>query len=670
MSASILHFTPRAELEPQANLEAFIELCRRSEVLSAHRQFDANVWDIGHLKGQNKVHRAIFSTAEAAITSSPEPCMAEPFLSFAKAVLVFLQDSRPVESQSVRVSAMRFLEASLKEWSKDARPTAVNEEVLDTAVELAERSVSAGVAYRIAGQLVLIAGLMQRKGFISLRSSWTHGLKKPQELGSRISKEAMKARQEKLPSAAALRALGGIFQEAVEPRDILVSSYAALMCCAPERVNEVLRLKRNCIVEGDGRFVGKLGLRWAGSKGAEDTIKWLPTVMVPVGQEAIANLLKVSAPAQQLASWYTKNPRALYLHEEATHLRGQELVTPAEIGLILWGDLGARVNANQWATDVAKLEKVPLSGRRIAYRFSEVEAAVLSMLPASFPFMPGAPELRCEDAVALARVNEMHAQRGTYLCMFTCVDYNTVANAMVAHDGQPSIFDRFKYTEDDGSPIELNTHSLRHYLNMLAQMGGMSSAEIAMFSGRKDVSQNRAYDHMTSDEVQAPIADALKAGFTATLVELPSARQIILRSQFSSAGTSAAHTTKYGWCMHDFASEPCQLHRDCINCEEQECIKGEAHKLQNLRLFKSETELSLSRARSAASDSDWGADIWVQHYTQTLERTNALIAILEDPAVPDGTRIRLSVTGANLITNDDGVRPIRFFKNDSLSVKP
>jgi len=662
VSSSILHFTPRAELGPQANLEAFIETCRNSEVLDAHRQFDKNIWDIGHFKGHNKVHRAVFSTMEAANKNANEPCMPQPFQAFAKATLVYLADSRPVVSQAPRVSALRYLEAALREWNKGSRPTAVNIEVLDTAVELARKSVSAGVAYRIAGQLEIIAQLMQTKGFISLRQQWVHGVKRPQDLGSRISKEALKARQEKLPSAAALRALAGIFQEAVETADVLVSSYMTVMACAPERINEVLRLKRNCVVRGDGRFVGKLGFRWPGSKGADDTVKWLPTEMAPVAEQAIENLLKVTSPAHELAAWYTDNSNRLYLHEAAAHLRGCEVLSLAEIGLILWGDEEATNSANSWAQKLHKLEQVSLGGRRIGFRFKDVEAAVLSMLPATFPYVPGAPQLLCKDAMAILRANEMHAVRGTYVCMFACVTYSTIAIPLTLHGEQPSIFDRFNYKEDDGSPIEMNSHSLRHYLNMLAQMGGMSSAEIALFSGRKDVSQNRAYDHMSSEEVQEPVSRALKAGMTGELVS-HEPRQLIRRSEFALVKPSAAHTTEYGWCMHDFASEPCQMHRDCINCEEQECVKGAEHKERNLRSLKAETEFLLEAAKEALSEEEYGADTWIAHQTKTLGRVNALLQILEDPTVPVGTRIRLNLTNAALIT-DDNVRPISFSKSD------
>lgn len=661
MNAPVLHFTPRAELEPHANLQAFVELCRKSEVMDAHRQFDMNVWDDGFLKGQNKANRVIFSTLEAASGSKPEPSLPEPFLSFAKAAVVYLQDKRPVTTQSTRIAALRCLEAALRQESKGSRPTSVDHVVLDTAVALAKQQVSPSVAYRIAGQLEYISEFMASKQFISLRQRWKHGMKKPQEVGSRISKEALEARKEKLPSAAALRALAGIFHQAAEPPDVMTSSMTAVMLCAPERINEVLRLRRNCLVDGDGEFRGKLGLRWAGSKGFENTTKWLPSDMTGVAREAVDNLIRVSAPAHELASWYTANPTKLYLHEGAAHLRGQRVLTLSDLALVLWGDEGAKNQANTWANG-HELDKQPLERRRIGYLFEDVERAILSMMPATFPFVPGAPDLRCMDAIAVMRTNEMHASRATYLCMFSCVDNEAITSRFGTREGRGSIFESFGYTEDDGSPIELTSHSLRHYLNTLAQVGGLSSTEIAIFSGRKDVKQNRHYDHMSSEEVQAPISQALKAGFTSELEPVDtSGRNLMMRSEFRGLGLTAAHTTEYGWCRHNFASEPCQMYRDCINCQEQECVKGESHKEANLRQLKSETEYLLKQAKAALSDEEYGADAWVKHQTTTLERVSLMLSILENPEVPVGSRIRLDVSNAPLITADN-VKPIRVLR--------
>ncbi len=652
---SVLHFTPRAELEPAANLEAFIALCRQSEVLNARTQFDNPVWDTGRQKGHNNILRALFTTLEAASKGESEPHLPEPFLGFAKAALVYLEDTQPVVSQGQRIAALRCLEAALRDLSKGSRPTAVTPEVLDRAVELAKASTSPAVAYRTAGQLQLIAKLMAAKGFIVLRQPWLHGMKKPREIGSRISQEAMDARQKKLPSEATLRALGGIFYEATEPPDVLVSSYTAIMLCAPERINEVLRLRRNCLVDGDGRYAGKLGLRWSGSKGFEDTTKWLPTQMAPIARDALKNLLAVTQEGHKLATWYTANRTSMYYHEGATHLRNKELLTTRELALLLWGTDTNQNSAAQWAK-ANRVQSVPLEGIRVGYRREDVERAVLAMLPTTFPYVPGDAGLLCKDALGIVRKNEMQAHKATYLCMFECVDYTIIDNRLGVPN-KASIFDRLNYTEDDGSRIQLNSHSLRHYLNMLAQMGGLSSAEIAIFSGRKDVKQNRSYDHMSSEEVQAPISQAIQGGFTTSLVPVGS-RHLVNRTDFKGIGVVAAHTTDFGYCTHNFAAEPCQMYRDCINCEEQECLKGEKTKEANLRQLKDETDYLLDVARKALTDEEYGADNWVKHHSMTLERVNALLGIMDDPTVPNGSRIRLNVENAALITNQALALPI------------
>jgi hypothetical protein len=137
MTKNVLHFTPRDELEPRENVKLFIALCRQSEVLGASSQFDSDVWSVGSLKGRNSVHRAVFSTYESVRDGRSDQAMPQPFLDFAKATLIYLHDCRPVVSQSVRVSALRFLEAALRQGSKASRPTAVDIGVLDSAVELA-----------------------------------------------------------------------------------------------------------------------------------------------------------------------------------------------------------------------------------------------------------------------------------------------------------------------------------------------------------------------------------------------------------------------------------------------------------------------------------------------------------------------------------------------------
>lgn len=660
MTAPVLHFTPRAELSAHDNMLSFIETCRKSAVLRASTQFDQDVWAAGYRKGMGSKSRIVYSTLEAASLPRPQPTPAlpEPFLSFAKAILVYLQDRRRVESQQVRLSALRYLEAALRRLGRGSRPTGTDAQVLDVAVQIAAESVSPAVAYRAAGQLELLADTMQELGLVTLRGRWLHGLKKPKEGNSRISEEALAARQEKLPSAAVIRALAGIYNEAQGVADTLVSSYCALMLCAPERVNELMRLEVLCLVEGGGRFQGKLGIRWPGSKLADDTTKWLPSHMAPLAREAIERLKRTTAPARAVADWYTKNPSLVYLNEDAAHLRGVELVSAADIGLILWGPSGSSNSANAWIK-TRGLSPAGKAGKKLLYRYVDVESAVLDLLPETFPEVPGAVGLECRDSLALCLLTELHSSKSPYACMFQIVSQDDLYIRLGSQEHRTSIFDRYGYSEDDGSSIRVTSHAFRHYLNTLAQLGGLSDTEIAIFSGRKEVRQNRAYDHLSSDQVLAPVIKATEAGFRGELVASVG-RQLMTRAELLALGKPASHTTEFGYCMLDFAAEPCQMHRDCVNCDEQECVKGEHHKEENLRRSRSEAEQALARARAALTDEEYGADRWVTHYVKTLARIEELLAVLENPAVPTGARVRLAKGAPPMVRLDDGGQPMQF----------
>ena len=111
------------------------------------------------------------------------------------------------------------------------------------------------------------------------------------------------------------------------------------------------------------------------------------------------------------------------------------------------------------------------------------------------------------------------------------------------------------------------------------------------------------------------------------------------------------------------------MYRDCINCEEQECVKGDAHKEANLRLLKEETEFLLNEARQALNDEEYGADVWVVHQSKTLERVNALLSIMDDPSVQPRSRIRLNLENAALITAES-TQPIYFLKAEDQKLLP
>lgn len=102
-------------------------------------------------------------------------------------------------------------------------------------------------------------------------------------------------------TSSEIKAVALAFRNAQTPRDLLMTSIMALLCCAPVRVDEVLSLPADCEVlpdPGDG-FRG--GLRWWPRKGAKPQVKYVPEAMLPVAAEAMRRIRALTEPARDAA---------------------------------------------------------------------------------------------------------------------------------------------------------------------------------------------------------------------------------------------------------------------------------------------------------------------------------------------------------------------------------
>lgn len=129
--------------------------------------------------------------------------------------------------------------------------------------------------------------------------------------------------------------------------------------------------------------------------------------------------------------------------------------------------------------------------------------------------------------------------------------------------------------------------------------------------------------------VFGPIAELLK-------------KTLIPRDEFARLVVPTAHTTDFGYCIHDYTMSPCQLHRDCIHCSDLICVKGDKEKEQRLRQQLEESRELLRKAEEASKDGYYGTDRWKEHHTSTVERLSQLCSIMEDLKVPIGSVIQLS----------------------------
>lgn len=642
----IFIFRPRAEVDAAENLRDFIESCRRElSTFGSNLPFEENVWDVTEslaLKGRGTHRqRLLFSALQSANDGEPVS-MREPFLSFAKAYMLYMQGLRPTKSLGTRIVTLRSLEAVLTENGGEPNPARIDMFVLNRAVQVAGEHLGELSAYRVGAHLESLAAFLTDSKLTVLPTRWRNSLKRPFD-HTRIGKKYDELRKKKMPSAAALENLPKIFRVAVKPADVIISSVGAILCAAPDRISEVLILSVDCEVRQKAGANGNevYGLRWWPAKGADPMIKWIVPSMANVVQEAIDRIRRQTNEARRIAKWYEENPGKIYLTPDLEHLRTKEWLSMDDVNNIL--GFKEIIHAYKWGK--SKALKIMKTGSKRVVRFVEVEKAVLEMLPKDFPCLNLENGLRYSDALLLVRRNEIHGGRSTYRCMIEPINIGHINSGLGSHakHGHPSIFSRLGFTEPDGSPISVTTHQFRHYLNTLAQVGGLSQLDIAKWSGRRDVRQNAAYNHMTPDQMLQKIRHAVgdESQMFGPLAELPK-KILILRDEFARLRIPTAHTTDLGFCIHDYTMSPCQLHRDCINCEDLVCVKGDEEKTQRLRQTLGEARDLKARAEQAVSEEYAGSHRWLEHHMATVDRLSQLCSIMDDPNVPIGAVIQLS----------------------------
>jgi hypothetical protein len=634
----IHHFVPNAHLKASENLAAFVESCRSQlTVFGSGLNFDADVWETSKAtdrRGSSYGKRITFCTLATTGQDKKSDPMAEPFKSFAKAYIRYQQGLRPTKSQDYRIAALRVLEQILREAQGGylVDPTAITADLLNQATELTKRRFAPATAYKVGANFELLAHFVNEHHLTPAATGWRNPIKPP-AAGVRIGKEFEERRAAKMPSAAALDALAVSFNMATEPRDLIRASVGALLMSAPARIAEVLTLPEDCEASpppgGDQK---QYGLRWWPAKGADPQVKWVIPSMAGVAKRAVDKIRSATAQARTVAAWYEQNPGTLYLAPDFEHLRGQDLELE-ELAALL-----SRRAAYPFCT------KYKLRLRNGRVRFAEAEAAILSMLPADFPVFDRKSGTSYSKALCVVL---KHQFRDTppIGCMIERVSFNHVADGFgsgVAQGRSTSLFDRMGFKQPDGTSIRVTSHQFRHLLNTMAQKGGATQFDIARWSGRKDFSQNTAYDHESAGEllarVQAIVGD--DTGIFGLPIEIR-INEPKTREEYGRMVAPTAHTTEIGFCLHDFSGSPCELHLDCLRCTEHVCVKGNRHKTEVVRRQLVEARAFLTKAEKGMTAEAWGADRWVAAHIETVERLEALLAILENPDLPDGSIIRV-----------------------------
>lgn len=657
------------ERDARANLERMIAKARNDIVaLGADLAFDEMCWDVtafARKRSSSGHQREIlyFTTHEGGTAKSlaGRTPMAEPFASFLKAVVRLRYDANPTVPGvlNVLIRAARYLHDVLIDRGGD--PSLLVAADFLVAADTCRTREAPSSQYRIGVFLVEIADWLNRYGISKSRIDFRNPFPRVTYDDTRLGKEHDRRRSKKLPPPEALDALGRIANLVESPADVIRMRAIELLVCGGWRINELLTLPEHCEVEEDavengvpvldprGHVVRRYGIRYWPEKGAEPRIKWMPTTMVDVAKRAIRDLRIHTAASRTVAQWLEANPGRAFLPEVAD-LGPDQLFSTRDLENMF----NLAKTAGSWWVKAHGLSPAAEVDRLLFYRRRDLEAALLA--DQRFPDQATSP-LKLSEHLFIIPFNFFNETKGTNPCVVTVVSDQQIADFLAGRGSQhsaPSVFERFGFAMPDGRPIELTSHVFRHWLNTLAQQGGMGQHEIARWFGRKDIAQNAAYDHVSAIQLAGDVRDLMERGeMRGDIARLHESLPPADRVTFREAVVTTVHTTDLGMCINDWSFAPCPNHGSCANCEDHLVEKGNAQQKRSAEALLDEHEWILERAVAEAAEDTFGASNHAAHIRSMCEGLRRIIAVHDDTDVPDGTLVHVNAGLADRRTGGD-----------------
>lgn len=672
--SSVTKFVPRGTVEPVARLDDFIRMARHElKVLIPFEDWDLPTWSVGSsyvTKSQNRnncylhfYRRGARRNADGTMSGS---VLDARFGDFAKAYCRYMHALSPnsFAHEVGRLKALQFIEAAFRQLGLVPDMTHCTPTVLNTAVAIAksgaaDAGVNASTHYTYANFIDGIHRFCYDNGFYKAAFQWRHGVGRMLSRTMDPSDNARKWREERLPSPEAYSALAHVFRNAVTFSDLLLSAVSAICCAVPIRPHEVLQLREDCEVRervtekaidhdsaGQHRKSEAYGIRvWPG-KCNPPQVKWVPSVMVTVVQEAVQRVRDLCRPAREVAAWYEAHPERLWLPPHLDSLRDTDWIPVIRLREIL--GMG-EMSVNRWLIGNPQVRHRSEGRGRRWVHFEDVERVLLGLMPPRFPWFNGDVTQSYSSTLIVVRRNEIHGHYNTCPCVIGQCTVQTFDDWLSGHDARKrNVFTRWGFTERDGAPIQITPYAFRHWLNTVAQFRGVGELDIAKWSGRQP-EQNRAYNHVTSEEILSQVRELLEENSgVGPMFEAAQPERFntpVSRKDFLDAQIGAAHATDYGICIHDYSLLPCQAHGDCLGCSENVFVKGDRKHRLKIEALLDLAGRQLEQSAQAETEGLWGADRWTQDHLRKIERMRNMLAVHQDPAIRDGTVINPGVAG-------------------------
>ena len=557
---------------------------------------------------------------------------------FAEAVKAWIRhrasDGNQSCSDHIRaISAARHLEEVLLKTTGTARPSDLTVDMFrQCEILAAARGLSKRTCYGNATALEDFSRTIDSLGLACARIGYKTSLREPPR-GDRLDSESQKRGLEKMPSDHQLECLAKISNDPLNDTERLFIRHVDLLVATGFRIGEALTLPLNCWVERRGsNGQEECGIRYWPEKGGHPIVKWLPTKGVPLARRAIDDIRELCTEARRVALWLEQNPGkvpAIPGYDDSDVLIG------AVIARIL-GFASSGAVKNLGMRPVGKMGEAP------CYRVGDIrEALAKRRFDRPLLVLSNGEKQMLSQSLSVVFLNQFRANHRTLRCLARPIGYESIRAQLGGYECIESAFDRHGFKERDGSRIYINTHAFRHWLNTMADRGGLSDAELARWMGRRDLKQNAAYKHGTAaDRAEKAreliIEGKLQGQKTDVYHALPTGE----RALFLEAAVGAVEFTEFGACFHDFAATPCPHHQQCLRgCADYSRTVGSESERSKLLAQKQLTQVKLQKYQTAVAEGQYGAENFIAREHQLLEGINRALSV-DDHLFPASGAIR------------------------------
>ncbi len=557
------------------------------------------------------------------------------FIDFAKAYVVH---EYPFESDRVvsLIATLRCLEYILIKNFRSGNIYLVNYTVLDEVINYSKHRYSDSYVYQVSRELKKLAAFLYENNMTYMSvGNWSNPFKFKQ--GRFFSKVE---NNKKILKEEILYTFADIFSQSLtDKRDIFTTSTFVLLMSAPSRISEVLSLSIDCLFTNSTKNnKQKWGLRFWASKGFGGDIKWIPSVMVPVIQQAVNRIIDITNKPRVFAKLMELDFKSFHKEIKVCLYPENEPLSVIQICEILSDEKLSKKEGEKL------LKRLSLNYVDYHYTLRTLWQELQNRLPEGFPWYNKERNIKFSDALFLFFKDTFHSNKSENIIQIYIPTSHLFYKDTAYQIKKENIFERYGYHNYKEIYKDFHSHQIRHLLNTIGQRNGMSEDELAKWSGRASIKQNRVYNHISKEEIIEKYESLKMALTNYTVSEQVTLHDPISREVFLSIDHGAVHKTEFGYCIHDYALSPCQKFRDCLNCSEQICIKDNSDNLTRLNERLSDTNKLIENTlkNSNENDQQLDKDRWLTFHLKNKERLQNLICILESEEIADGSFVRLT----------------------------